>query len=319
MNKNRIPAFLDETNVSTDWINDEIFYDFDIDLTNKDFTDMFVILDDDNEIKEYICGVNYNSKSNVVVFDILTKNATIKKLINNRIDNFIKEIKENENSDDEYILTVYKTIKNDKIELKFWWQQTIRLSESQFKHLIKESVKQIIEQYIVTMSNKGMEGLNNLSNFNQAVAELNKNGYVELSMKMDNQNIISCSIEKLDNKNYVLSIEGNEEFCDSVNDALVAFKNYCKNKQNINEAFSDIVQHDNLFAMTNKYNMYQSYVLIDNYDLSVIDTYTDGYEAVKEAKKLEAFNKYGSYSVIGCIDDTYDLDDEKTKIYTTEQ
>lgn len=178
----------------------------------------------------------------------------------------------------------------------------IQLSETEFKNLIKESVKQIIKEYTVTMSNKGMEGFNNLKTFNNAIADLNKNGFVELSMKDNNNNITTCTIEETDDQTFILSINNKNFRCLNVNDALVKFREYCENKsQHMNE------QYD-----------YNSYVIIDNSDNANLGSYDNVSDAIKDADDYAYRNKYGSYSVVGCVDGEYDLDDTSV-IYTADK
>lgn len=68
---------------------------------------------------------------------------------------------------------------------------------------------------------------------------------------------------------------------------------------------------------------YDSYVLVDESDGAILGNYTkdmsdpsyDPYmEAVNDAKQKESTNKFGDYSVYGCIDDVYDDD---TLVYET--
>lgn len=68
---------------------------------------------------------------------------------------------------------------------------------------------------------------------------------------------------------------------------------------------------------------YDAYVLVDESDGAILGNYTkdmsnpsyDPYmEAVNDAKQKESTNKFGDYSVYGCIDDDYDDD---TLVYKT--
>ena len=84
----------------------------------------------------------------------------------------------------------------------------------------------------------------------------------------------------------------------------------------VTEAFSDIVQHNHIMA--NNKDMYDAYVLIDNSDEALIGNYNDMNDAIEDADYYARNNKYGSYSVVGCIGNEYDLNDEKSIIYTAE-
>lgn len=92
-------------------------------------------------------------------------------------------------------------------------------------------------------------------------------------------------------------------------------------KQAINEAFSDLVQWGNF---DNDQNRYDSYVVIDNSDQSLITTFVDDSgnwretmnDAIQYAKDEAKDNRYGSYSVYGCIDNEYD---NKTIVFSTDE
>lgn len=85
--------------------------------------------------------------------------------------------------------------------------------------------------------------------------------------------------------------------------------------RNLTEAFSDLVQTNHIMA--NNKDIYDAYVLIDNYDESLLGTYNHQDDAIEDAQDLEMQNKYGSYTVVGCVGNEYDLDDEKSVVYRT--
>jgi hypothetical protein len=63
---------------------------------------------------------------------------------------------------------------------------------------------------------------------------------------------------------------------------------------------------------------YNSYVIIDNSDNANLGSYDNVSDAIKDADDYAYRNKYGSYSVVGCVDGEYDLDDTSV-IYTADK
>ena len=63
---------------------------------------------------------------------------------------------------------------------------------------------------------------------------------------------------------------------------------------------------------------YNSYVIIDNSDNANLGNYDNVSDAIKDADDYAYRNKYGSYSVVGCVDGEYDLDDTSV-IYTADK
>ena len=82
----------------------------------------------------------------------------------------------------------------------------------------------------------------------------------------------------------------------------------------INEAFSDLYQPNHIMA--NNKNIYDYYVVINNSDQSLVGNFQYEEDAIDEANECALNDRYGSYSVVGCVGNEYDLDDEKSIIYT---
>lgn len=86
----------------------------------------------------------------------------------------------------------------------------------------------------------------------------------------------------------------------------------------VNEAFSDVVQWQH-FDNDREPN-YDAYVVVDNSDGAIVSNFDCQYsenareEAIEDANGEAAHNKYGSYSVYGCIGNEYD---ENTLVYNT--
>ena len=87
-------------------------------------------------------------------------------------------------------------------------------------------------------------------------------------------------------------------------------------KNIINESFSDLYQQNHIMA--NKKNIYDSYVVINNSDQSLVGHFNYEEDAIDEANEFALNDKYGTYSVVGCVGNEYDLDDEKSIIYTAD-
>ena len=84
----------------------------------------------------------------------------------------------------------------------------------------------------------------------------------------------------------------------------------------INEAFGDLYQPNHI--MDNNNNMYDCYVVINNSDQSLVANCQYEEDAIDEANECALNDRYGSYSVVGCVGNEYDLDDEKSIIYTAD-
>ena len=65
-------------------------------------------------------------------------------------------------------------------------------------------------------------------------------------------------------------------------------------------------------------DIYNSYVIIDNSDEALLGTYYHKQDAIDDANEFARQNKYGSYSVVGCIGGEYDLDNEEDIIYVAD-
>lgn len=84
------------------------------------------------------------------------------------------------------------------------------------------------------------------------------------------------------------------------------------------EAFNDIVQWQHFD--NDREPQYDAYVVVDNSDGAIVANYQAEYsenareEAISEAEEEAQHNKYGSYSVYGCIGNEYD---ENTLVYNT--
>ena len=87
-------------------------------------------------------------------------------------------------------------------------------------------------------------------------------------------------------------------------------------KNIINESFSDLYQQNHI--MVNKKNIYDSYVVINNSDQSLVGHFNYEEDAIDEANEFALNDKYGTYSVVGCVGNEYDLNDEKSIIYTAD-
>lgn len=200
-------------------------------------------------------------------------------------------------------------------------KKTITLSEQEFKKLVYESVKNILKENDSFSNDEP-------SNTHYAVSKLNgkilfsweygdiepselrefKHDYFtqdlidnELNPKtisiLNRKTCIRKGIDPTDNSNWA----NHDEMMQSYMGEL-------------NEAFSDLVQSNNVMAG----DVYNSYVLIDNSDESLLGTYYHKDDAINDANEYARNNKYGSYSVVGCIGKEYDLDNEEDIIYVAD-
>lgn len=87
-------------------------------------------------------------------------------------------------------------------------------------------------------------------------------------------------------------------------------------KRSLREAFSDYYNVGNIMA--NNKNIYDAYVVISNTDQALLGTYDNEYEAIEDANELAAKYKGASFSVVGCVGNEYDLDDEKSIVHIAE-
>ena len=183
-------------------------------------------------------------------------------------------------------------------------KKTIKLTESELKHIIKESVNRILfENKFSSTFDKKYEYLTDILDryYNAVFAEKQT---LSIEQKKQIKEIYDFLVQTNahDNPNHDEWIEMAEELLNLDN--------------NINEAFSDLTQVNHIMA-TNSKDIYDAYVIIDNSDYALIGTYDNLYDAIEDADELSYKNKYGSYSVVGCIGDEYDLEDEKSIEYTT--
>lgn len=90
--------------------------------------------------------------------------------------------------------------------------------------------------------------------------------------------------------------------------------------QLIREAFSDVYEFNHFD--NDREPDYDAYVLVDNSDGAIVSNYEVQHnpnareDAIKDANDEAAYNKYGSYTVYGCIGNQYD---ENTVVYNTFQ
>lgn len=183
-------------------------------------------------------------------------------------------------------------------------KKVIKLTESELKYVIKESVNRILfENKFSNTFDKKYEYLTDILDryYNAVFAEKQS---LSIEQKKQIKEIYDFLVQTNahDNPNHDEWIEMAEELLNLDN--------------NINEAFSDLTQVNHIMATNNK-DIYDAYVIIDNSDYALIGTYDNLYDAIEDADELSYKNKYGSYSVVGCIGDEYDLDDEKSIVYTT--
>jgi hypothetical protein len=207
-------------------------------------------------------------------------------------------------------------------------QNIIRLTESELRSMIQEAVKQNLNE--IGETEKGQRALGALAARKKLAYQPTSNisKYAEKARGGDNWKLLSYPNGTIEGVNplYPSFIKGYKDYLDSHPDEITSYykmkepsKRHLSDEANwtnniVTEAFSDIVQHNHIMA--NNEDMYDAYVLIDNSDDALIGNYNDMNDAIEDADYYARNNKYGSYSVVGCIDNTYDLNDEKSIIYT---
>lgn len=200
-------------------------------------------------------------------------------------------------------------------------KKTITLTEQEFKNLISESVKQVLKEHEAFSNDEP-------SNTHYAVSKLNgkilfswEYGDIEPSelreFKRDyfTQDLIDNELNPK-----TISILGRKTCVKRGIDPKDnnSWANHDEMMQSymgeLNEAFSDLYQTNNIMAG----DMYNAYVVIDNSDESLLGTYYNKQDAINDANEYAKKNKYGSYSVVGCIGREYDLDNEEDVIYVAD-
>lgn len=210
----------------------------------------------------------------------------------------------------------------------------IRLTETELRSIIKEAVKQNLNE--IGETKMGQKALGTLTGRKKCLSEgMNDdpNDTHYAVHKPSGKIVFSWDYSGYDNSE--LRMWKKDYFYQDLLDMEIPFKdiaiwtrNNCIKKgidpsddanwtnSIVTEAFSDIVQHNHIMA--NNKDMYDAYVLIDNSDEALIGNYNDMNDAIEDADYYARNNKYGSYSVVGCIGNEYDLNDEKSIIYTAE-
>lgn len=187
-------------------------------------------------------------------------------------------------------------------------KKTIKLTESELKHIIKESVNRILfENKPSNTFDKKYEYLTDILDryYNAVFAEKQT---LSIEQKKQIKEIYDFLTDTYahDNPYHKQWIEMAEELLNLDN--------------NINEAFSDIVQHHNFSDITKEY--YNGYVIVDG-TRAVLGQYDDYEEAVEDARDLARQNKYGTYEVYGCDKDGYALEEDypedNTLVYSTDE
>ena len=104
-------------------------------------------------------------------------------------------------------------------------KQLIRLTEGDLHRIIKESVNKILkEEFQITLSNSGKEGLQNMMNSVAAVNELKSKGETQIVIPTHNDNAIHATLYQSENGG--IRVESNviqDEF-PSINHAIQALK-----------------------------------------------------------------------------------------------
>lgn len=103
----------------------------------------------------------------------------------------------------------------------------IRLSESELRSFIKESVMAVLEDYQITLSNSGNEGFNNMRNVLFATKELSENGFVVIHIPIDMHNVLDVTIRKEDG-GYVCYSKNFKKLCATPNDAIRIAMDYAR-------------------------------------------------------------------------------------------
>lgn len=103
----------------------------------------------------------------------------------------------------------------------------IRLSESELRSFIKESVIAVLEDYQITLSNSGNEGFNNMRNVLFATKELSETGFVIIHIPIDMHNVLDVTIRKEDG-GYVCYSKNFKKLCATPNDAIRISMDYAR-------------------------------------------------------------------------------------------
>ena len=199
--------------------------------------------------------------------------------------------------------------------------KAIKLTESKLHNIIKETIKSILREEdnfsLDTPSNThyAVSKLNGKILFSWEYGDIDPSELREFKRDYFIQDLIDNelnpkTISLLNRKTCIRrGIDPSDNASWANNDEMM--QSYMGE---LNEAFSDLVQTSHVMAG----DLYNSYVIIDNSDESLLGTYYHKNDAINDANEMARQNKYGSYSVVGCIGREYDLDNEEDIIYVAD-
>ena len=190
---------------------------------------------DENRIKQFIEKINSlnfaykNFEANSILYIVATVNGEKIVYINNNLQRTVEEIDINPQ---DFIAIAKDKYKQDIQEMRnLMKQNAIRLNESQLHSIIRKSINRILEDYQLSLSNKGKEGFNNMMNVVKAQNELKTNGEVILHILIGNYETIDVSIRK-ENGGYMCYAKGFEKLCATPSDAMNTAMNYARDINN---------------------------------------------------------------------------------------
>jgi hypothetical protein len=112
-------------------------------------------------------------------------------------------------------------------------KQIIRLTEGDLHRIIKESVNKILkEDYQITLSNSGKQGLTNMHNWVAAMNEIKTKGETIIHIPLDYDYIIDARLYKTERGGIYLETKDIHKEYASINDAFLALKGYAEELNN---------------------------------------------------------------------------------------
>jgi hypothetical protein len=184
-------------------------------------------------------------------------------------------------------------------------KRQIKLTESEFKKVIKECVKNIISE-----RNRFERGMSD--------TEIKRRRLDNFMKDIDApKNIFDKHFPEPCVSDYATEPEcGWNDYFD--NQRIRQHRSRQNKNKNLDEAFSDVVQWKHFDNSDIDNNYYKSFVVLDGTEANLgnFDSYDD---AVEYANELAYNNKYGTYNVYGCDKNGYSTDDEdNTLVYSTD-
>lgn len=213
-------------------------------------------------------------------------------------------------------------------------KNTIKLTESQFKILVKESVNKVLKE--IGDTPKGQKKLGALSMRHT----LNEPNYDSRNNKLKSYKINKYAEKARGGDTY--DKYGNNEnplYYDYANGSNEYLKNhpneYIKHnklKESIHKNLTNKLKEDfdpygivewNHFDNDNfDTDYYNGFVVVDS-TRAVLGNFDNYNEAVEYARELASKNKYGTYEVYGCDEDGYALEEnypeDNTLVYSTDE